>query len=516
MSLTSAVFFRAGTELKVEAGDPLGTLATILSKPDVCSHRILIVTNGFPEADLPTNQKHLQRAIALMEFFRQWGIEKNRLGVSNYGRGPQPGETLSVGSVPRVSGESAVNIYLLGDDVPIIGWNAPQVPVYREIALQTHVEWDIIVRGDPAPGGRPTCLCKSFPTVSSVRSRAMRQISILIGLLFVSLLYSVGCHEPDQITRYRVPKQKIAAAQVTQEMLIALTQRDGEVYFFKTIGPTDRIDRHREQVRTFLQQLQFPSAGNSSPTWKLPPTWSERKGSGMRIATITVDKPPEALELVVSSLRQTNPNWNAYLASNLNRWRGQMGLPSMEEKKAVQAFETLTADGQTIYLAQIKGTQAPPPQRSLGGFGQPSATTTGFDATRVRGTPPPEWKPGPVTGMRKACFRMQSDGQSLEVTVITAGGNLLANVNRWRGQLELSPINEEQLEKSIVDVKAGNADGKYVALFGSLETILVAVFPSTGGGSWFVKLRGNQDLVKNQAAAFKTFITSLRFGPNFQ
>ena len=131
MSLTSAVFFRAGTELKVEAGDPLGTLATILSKPDVCSHRILIVTNGFSEADLPTNQKHLQRAIALMEFFRQWGIEKNRLGVSNYGRGPQPGETLTAGSLPRFSGESAMNIYLLGDDVPIIGWNAPQVPVYR-------------------------------------------------------------------------------------------------------------------------------------------------------------------------------------------------------------------------------------------------------------------------------------------------------------------------------------------------------------------------------------------------
>ena len=344
----------------------------------------------------------------------------------------------------------------------------------------------------------------------------MRQICILIGLLFVSLVYGAGCHKQDQITRYRVPKQKIAAAQVTQEMLVALTERDGEVYFFKTVGPTDRIERQHGLVRTFLQQLQFPSEKNSSPTWKLPQGWSERKGSGMRIATITVDKPPEALELVVSSLRQTNPNWNAYLASNLNRWRGQMGLPSMEEKKAVQAFETLTADGQTIYLAQIKGTQAPPPPPSFGGFGQPNASSTGFDPTRVRGTPPPEWKPGPVTGMRKACFRMQSDGQSLEVTVITAGGNLLANVNRWRGQLELSPINEEQLEKSIVDVKAGNATGKYVALFGSLETILVAVFPSTGGGSWFVKLRGNQDLVKNQTAAFKTFITSLRFGPNFQ
>jgi hypothetical protein len=44
----------------------------------------------------------------------------------------------------------------------------------------------------------------------------------------------------------------------------------------------------------------------------------------------------------------------------------------------------------------------------------------------------------------------------------------------------------------------------------------VAVFPATGGGSWFVKLRGNQDLAKKQAAAFKTFVASLRFGPTFQ
>lgn len=189
----------------------------------------------------------------------------------------------------------------------------------------------------------------------------MRQICILIGLLFVSLVYGAGCHKQDQITRYRVPKQKIAAAQVTQEMLVALTERDGEVYFFKTVGPTDRIERQHGLVRTFLQQLQFPSDKNSSPTWQLPQGWSERKGSGMRIATITLDKPPQALELIVSSLRQTNPDWNAYLASNLNRWRGQMGLPAMEEKAAVQSFETFTTGGQTIYLAQIKGTQAPPP-----------------------------------------------------------------------------------------------------------------------------------------------------------
>ena len=123
----------------------------------------------------------------------------------------------------------------------------------------------------------------------------MRQISILIGLFFVGLIYGAGCHEQDQITRYRVPKQKTATAQVAQEMLVALTERDGEVYFFKTAGSTERIERHRGLVRKFLQQLQFPSDGKASPTWQLPQGWSERKGSGMRIATITLDKPPQAL-----------------------------------------------------------------------------------------------------------------------------------------------------------------------------------------------------------------------------
>ena len=55
-----------------------------------------------------------------------------------------------------------------------------------------------------------------------------------------------------------------------------------------------------------------------------------------------------------------------------------MGLPSLEEKKAVQSFETLTAGGQTIYLAQIKGTQAPPPQPSFGGFGQRERVVDGI------------------------------------------------------------------------------------------------------------------------------------------
>ena len=225
----------------------------------------------------------------------------------------------------------------------------------------------------------------------------------------------------------------------------------------------------------------------------------------MRIATLLLDNTDntsQPLELAVSSLPQTNPNWNAYLTSNLNRWRGQLGLKPVAEKQASDSFDTFSNDGQTIYFAQIKATDQnpvePPIERAAGPSIRPNASLTGFDRELVRGTPPADWKPGPVTGMRKACFRMRADGQALEVTVIPAGGDLLANVNRWRGQLKLDPINQEQLEQAIVDIKAGKLNGKFVALPGASETILVAVFPAAGGNSWFVKLRGDREIAENR------------------
>ncbi len=344
----------------------------------------------------------------------------------------------------------------------------------------------------------------------------MRQLYLFTATLLVSLACGAGCRDQETIVRYRVPKQESAEAQESQEMLIALTERNGIVYFFKTVGPKDRIDACRDAVRSFLATIRFPTAGKSGPTWQLPDNWTEKKGTGMRLATLSLDKTSRPLLLAVSSLRQSNPNWNVYLTTNLNRWRGQMGLEPVTEKMAIQSFETFDVDGQTLYLTRIKSANGSATPNPVARRKQPTASLTGFDTANVQGTPPPEWEPGPVTGMRKACFRMQSDDQSLEVTVIQAGGDLLANVNRWRGQIKLTPISQEQLAKSITEIKAGSLKGEYVALAGARETILVAVFPAATGNSWFVKLRGDQSIAEKQTNAFKSFVSSLRFGPESQ
>ena len=350
----------------------------------------------------------------------------------------------------------------------------------------------------------------------------MRHLSFLIPLSLICMTLGSGCREPDQITRYRVPKQKSASnsrtTSTTQEMLVAATEKGGEVYFFKLVGPSSRIAPVRGEVKRFLQTVQFSSDGR--PTWQLPDGWSETKGTGMRIATLSLDGKGPPLEMAVSTLRQINPDWNAYLSSNLNRWRGQLGLPPLSPEMAADAFEKLNAQNNTIYFTRLNATFASSstsgnntlPDRSR----RPSRSLSGFDPTAVRGTPPPDWKPAPVTGMRKACFRMQADGQAIEVTVIPAGGDLLANVNRWRGQLKLDPLDQRQLTDSSRNVNAGKLSGKYIAIPGASETILAAIFPDAGRGSWFVKLRGDAKLADSQQEAFKSFVSSLRFGPVFQ
>ena len=68
---------------------------------------------------------------------------------------------------------------------------------------------------------------------------------------------------------------------------------------------------------------------------------------------------------------------------------------------------------------------------------------------------PPEWEPGPrvvsrsaFAVPREAAFIVKEGDRKAEITITVAGGDVLQNVNRWRGQIELEPITEEQLAEA--------------------------------------------------------------------
>ncbi|MFL6545698.1 MAG: hypothetical protein ACJ8LM_11040, partial [Candidatus Udaeobacter sp.] len=64
-------------------------------------------------------------------------------------------------------------------------------------------------------------------------------------------------------------------------------------------------------------------------------------------------------------------------------------------------------------------------------------------------TAPPNWEPQPLSQMRQASFLVKGDnGAVADVSFVSLGsaaGNVLENVNRWLGQLNQPPITEQKL-----------------------------------------------------------------------
>lgn len=123
---------------------------------------------------------------------------------------------------------------------------------------------------------------------------------------------------------------------------------------------------------------------------------------------------------------------------------------------------------------------------------------------------PKGWTEARAGGMRFATLKPPVQGK-LDVSVImlpgTAGGDL-ANVNRWRGQIGLSPVDEAGREKMREEVKskAGAVSLYDFANEGGDKQRMLAGLLFVNGRSWFIKMVGDTSAV---AAARKDFVTLL-------
>ncbi len=138
---------------------------------------------------------------------------------------------------------------------------------------------------------------------------------------------------------------------------------------------------------------------------------------------------------------------------------------------------------------------------------------------QVVATAPEGWTALPASGMRKAAFALERDGQRAEVTIIDltadGAGELLPNVNRWREQLQMEELTAEELAAICQELKIGEDVGHYVELVmpesaEPREAILGAIVVRDPV-AWFVKLKGDADLALAVRDQFKQFAQSLKF-----
>jgi len=132
---------------------------------------------------------------------------------------------------------------------------------------------------------------------------------------------------------------------------------------------------------------------------------------------------------------------------------------------------------------------------------------------------PAGWRQVPPTQMLLAKFTIANTSGAADVTVSKFPGEvggLLPNVNRWRGQVGLEPIEPTGLSQSTssLDVPSGKAtlvDVNGTEPKNGKETRLVGVIWPRNGETWFYKMTGNLRVVADQKDTFIKFVQSVRY-----
>ena len=344
----------------------------------------------------------------------------------------------------------------------------------------------------------------------------------------VGALVAIGCKDDSQIIVYRIPKETTSNAAT--------------------------------------QQAAITSETATTVHWQAPPGWEEQPATGFRKASFFV-RGPDGKKADVSVV--SFPETAGGLLANVNRWRNQLKLTPVSELQ--QAGTGLTIGGHDIFFADLVSEQplleGGSKSRILGGIltlngetwffkmsGEDQlvesqrdifrqflesvhvAETTPAPAMSTNApTPPPieaaqkpalqyklpaGWQEQPLSPMRLASFKVAGqNGKEADVSVVslpgTAGGTL-PNVNRWRGQLNLGPIDENALQQSAEHIRANGHDFLVVDLASegpvgekNEKSRILAAILDENGRSWFIKMTGEEQLVASQKSAFADFLTSL-------
>jgi hypothetical protein len=184
---------------------------------------------------------------------------------------------------------------------------------------------------------------------------------VLAGLL----LALAGCSDKD-ITVYRVPKDPAASPAPAFSASA------------ETVGASAAPSANTNDLPP-SSLLVAPTNAAGSPTlrWQAPPDWQAKPGTPMRKGSYTIHRGDEAADLSITAF----PGDVGGLAANVNRWRGQVGLPAVDDDTWGSATETLDAHGLHFTLVDFAGPMPAGPQRILAAIASWQGATWFFKLT---------------------------------------------------------------------------------------------------------------------------------------
>lgn len=129
-----------------------------------------------------------------------------------------------------------------------------------------------------------------------------------------------------------------------------------------------------------------------------------------------------------------------------------------------------------------------------------------------RWTTPQNWKQGKQVPMRTASFKVSNpEGGTLDISVSSfpgVVGGLLANVNRWIGQVDLAPVSQSSIDKYCNTRTFAGHQGHFVEAYGKKKAVLAGIL-FLEKESWFFKLIGDRTLAEKEKISFTRFLDSI-------
>jgi len=154
---------------------------------------------------------------------------------------------------------------------------------------------------------------------------------VVVSLLMFGLS---GCGPKDEIRTYNAPREKESEKAATpgggsqakgmRLLGLIIPKSTGESWFVKFSGPAEQIEPHVGAFDAFVQSIRV-APGAANPTYTPPPGWKEAPPRAMRLVTFLPPGEGKQPELYLSQ------PFGGSLLDNVNRWRGEVGLPPVTE-----------------------------------------------------------------------------------------------------------------------------------------------------------------------------------------
>jgi hypothetical protein len=307
--------------------------------------------------------------------------------------------------------------------------------------------------------------------------------------------------------------------------------------------------------------------------YTLPAGWQEKAPTELRVASFGISDGGKNADVSVIPLGGMAGGDLA----NVNRWRGQVGLPPLADDDLQKLAEKVEVAGQPADLYDSTGTapgsgdaerivgvilhrddtawffkmtgdadlvekQKPAfvaflKSIQFGGLAAPSTmdlsqlppshpaipgmnTIAPDSGTQPTWTIPADWQTGQLEQFLVAKYIIPGANSTLAAVNVSSlagdGGGLLPNVNRWRGQLGLDPVDDSGMAKIVSTLDASGGQASVVDFSGTdgnsgKPARLVGVILPLNGQTWFYKLMGDADVVAAQKDAFTKFIQSAKY-----